>query len=238
MGFKDKVVVVTGGAGGIGRDIVERFRSEGADVCIIDTADNLYFVGDLADERVLKAFAEKVIADFGQIDILINNAPPTMKGIADCSYDAFSRALAVGVTAPFFLAKLFTPHFAQGAAIVNISSTRARMSQPNTESYSAAKGGLDALTHALSISLAGKVRVNAISPGWIDTTGQTFSGADAAQHPAGRIGCPADIAEMVLFLCSEKAGFITGENICIDGGMTRQMIYSGDFGWSYRPNEK
>lgn len=106
------------------------------------------------------------------------------------------------------------------------------MSQPQTESYTAAKGGISALTHALAISLAGKVRVNSISPGWIDTSYKIYTGADASQHPAGRVGTPMDIANMVLFLCSDKAGFITGENICIDGGMTKQMIYHDDFGWT------
>ena len=138
----------------------------------------------------------------------------------------------MGVTAPFYLAKLFLSYFSQGASIVNLSSSRDRMSQPQTESYTAAKGGISALTHALAVSLAGKVRVNSISPGWIDTSYKIYTGADASQHPAGRVGTPMDIANMVLFLCSDKAGFITGENICIDGGMTRQMIYHNDFGWT------
>ena len=121
---------------------------------------------------------------------------------------------------------------AEGAAIVNISSSRDRMSQPQTESYTAAKGGIAALTHALAVSLAGKVRVNSISPGWIDTAYTVYEGPDAVQQPIGRVGNPLDIANMVLYLCSDKAGFITGENICIDGGMTRQMIYHGDNGWT------
>ena len=138
----------------------------------------------------------------------------------------------MGVTAPFYLAKLFAPHFAPGASIVNISSSRDRMSQPQTESYTAAKGGISALTHALAVSLSGKVRVNSISPGWIDTGDAVWEGPDAVQQPAGRVGNPLDIANMVLYLCSQKAGFLTGENICIDGGMTRQMIYHNDFGWT------
>ncbi len=235
MLFKDTVVAVTGGAVGIGRAIADEFSKAGAHVCIIDQTPNRYFVGDLSDEKILVAFKEKVISDYGRLDFLINNAPPRMKGLSDCSYDDFSRAMAVGVTAPFYLAKLFMPYFSKRAAIVNISSTRARMSQPDTESYSAAKGGLDALTHAMAVSLSGRVRVNAISPGWIDTQGKHYTGADADQHPAGRVGNPLDIANMALFLCSEKAAFITGENICIDGGMTRQMIYSGDNGWHYTP---
>ena len=105
------------------------------------------------------------------------------------------------------------------------------MSQPQSESYSASKGGIHALTHALAVSLAHKVRVNSISPGWIDTTSSTFEGSDASQHLVNRVGNPLDIANMVLFLCSEKASFITGENICIDGGMTKLMIYHNDYNW-------
>lgn len=230
--FKNKIVVVTGGAQGIGKCIAEEFRKNGAKVCIIDKQPNDYFTGDLAEEETLVCFAKKVIAEHGRVDYLINNALPLMKGIKKCSYGEFNYALRVGVTAPFYLTKLFLPHFSSGAAIVNISSSRDRMSQPQTESYTAAKGGIAALTHALAASLRGKVRVNSISPGWIDTAYTEYTGADAAQHPAGRVGNPLDIANMVLYLCSDKTGFITGENICIDGGMTRQMIYHNDFGWT------
>ena len=230
--FTDKVAVVTGGAKGIGKAIAEEFRKAGASVCIIDLLPNDYFVGDIADQAVLETFARKVIADYGHVDYLVNNALPLMKGIDTCSWEEFSYALQVGVTAPFYLTKLFMPYFAPGAAVVNISSSRDRMSQPQTESYTAAKGGIAALTHALAVSLSGKVRVNSISPGWIETGSEVWTGPDAFQQPAGRVGNPLDIASMVLFLCSGKAGFITGENICIDGGMTRQMIYHNDFGWS------
>ena len=230
--FENKVAVVTGGAKGIGKAIVEKFRKAGAQVCIIDLLPNDYFVGDLAHQEVLERFAHKVIADHGHVDYLINNALPLMKGIEECTYEEFNYALRVGVTAPFYLAKLFAPHFAPGGAIVNISSSRDRMSQPQTESYTAAKGGISALTHALAVSLAGKVRVNSVSPGWIDTDYTVYEGPDAIQHPAGRVGNPLDIANMVLYLCSDQAGFITGENICIDGGMTRQMIYHNDCGWT------
>ena len=154
-----------------------------------------------------------------------------MCGIENGSYEDFEYALKVGVTAPFYLSKLFMPHFAAGASIVNISSSRDRMSQPQTESYTAAKGGIAALTHALAVSLAGKARVNSISPGWIDTAYTVYEGPDAYQQPAGRVGNPMDIANMVMYLCSDKSCFITGENICIDGGMTRHMIYHGDNGW-------
>ena len=230
--FENKVAVITGGARGIGKCISGMFCDCGARTAIIDLLDNDYFVGDIADKETLERFAEKVISDFGHVDYLINNAAPLMCGVSDGSWEDFEYALKVGVTAPFYLSKLFVPHFAKGASIVNISSSRDRMSQKETESYTAAKGAVSALTHALAVSLGGRVRVNSISPGWIDTTNTNYSGADAVQQPAGRVGHPSDIANMVLYLCSDMAGFITGENICIDGGMTRQMIYHGDYGWS------
>ena len=229
--FSGKVVVVTGGARGIGKCICEKFREAGAVVCVIDLLENDYFVGDLADKATLEEFAKKVISDYGHVDYLINNAAPKFCGITNGSYDDFEYALKVGVTAPFYLSKLFAPYFAKGASIVNISSSRDRMSQPESESYTSAKGGIAALTHALAVSLAGKVRVNSISPGWIDNDYTVYEGPDATQQPAGRVGNPSDIANMVLYLCSDMAGFITGENICIDGGMTKQMIYHGDHGW-------
>ena len=235
--FNGKVAVVTGGAHGIGKAIAEAFRREGAAVHVIDIQPGDWFVGDVSDKTALERFAAYVIEQSGHVDYLINNALPLMKGINECSWEDFTHALAVGVTAPFYLTKLLMPHFAPGASIINISSSRDRMSQPQTESYTAAKGGIAALTHALAISLAGKVRVNSISPGWIDTTESEITGADALQQPTGRVGKPEDIVEMALFLCSDKAGFITGENICIDGGMTKLMIYHGEHGWSYDSNQ-
>lgn len=230
--FKDKVALVTGGAAGIGKCICEKFKEAGAHVCVIDICDNDYFKGDISDKDVLESFSKKVIDEYGRVDFLINNAPPATYGIDTGSYDDFEYALKVGVTAPFYLSKLFLPYFTEGASIVNISSSRDRMSQPQTESYTAAKGGISALTHALAVSFSGKVRVNSVSPGWIDNNYTVYEGPDAYQQPSGRVGNPNDIANMVLYLCSDMAGFITGENICIDGGMTRQMIYHGDCGWS------
>ena len=231
MTYKGKVAVVTGGAHGIGRCITEEFRKQGASVAVIDVREGDHFVGDVSKKEVLETFADEVISRYGKVDYIINNALPLMKGLDECTWEEFQYALSVGVTAPFYLVKLLAPHLAEGASIVNISSSRDRMSQAQTESYTAAKGGIAALTHALAVTLRGKARVNSISPGWIDTDFKEYEGPDAKQQPAGRVGNPMDIAGMVLFLCSDKAGFITGENICIDGGMTRQMIYHGDYGW-------
>lgn len=229
--FKNKVAVITGGANGIGKVIADEFRKSGAYVCIIDIAENDYFIGDISDEKILREFTDKVISEHRNIDYLINNAAPPMGGIEDFSYTDFNYSLMVGVSAPFMLTKLFKDNFNDGGSVVNISSTRDRMSQRNTEAYTAAKGGISALTHSLSVSLSGKVRVNSISPGWIDTENQTFYGSNKSQHPAGRVGTPMDIANMVLYICSDKAGFITGENIAIDGGMSHLMIYHNDKGW-------
>ncbi len=233
--FQNKVIVITGGAKGIGKCIAGEFRKNGAQVAVIDCVPGDHYVGNIGDKATLEAFAASVIAKYGRVDVLVNNAPPAFRGIDSCTYEEFQQALAVGVTAPFYLAKLFAPHFAPGASILNISSSRDRMSQPQSESYTAAKGGIAALTHALAVSLAGNVRVNSISPGWIDTDYTIYEGPDALQQPAGRVGNPLDIAHMALFLASSKAGFITGENICIDGGQTRLMIYHGDHGWHYDP---
>lgn len=229
--FKDKIIVITGGAHGIGKRIREDFEKEGARVFVIDTTPGDWFVGDIASKDTLEAFARHVIEKAGHVDVLVNNAPPIMRGIDQCTYEEFSKALAVGVTAPFYLTKLFCPYFAPGASVVNISSSRDRMSQKQTESYTAAKGGIKALTHALAVSLSGRVRVNSISPGWIDTDYTQYEGPDATQQPAGRVGNPNDISSLVLFLASDKASFIDGENIAVDGGMTKLMIYHNDHGW-------
>ena len=230
--FQNKIAVVTGGARGIGKCIREQFEAAGATVCVIDLLENDFFVGDVSSKTDLEAFAKKVIDTYGRVDYVINNAAPTACGLETGSYEDFEYALKVGVTAPFYLTKLLMPYLSEGASVVNISSSRDRMSQPQTESYTAAKGGISALTHGMAASLAGRARVNSVSPGWIDTNYIVYEGPDATQHPAGRVGNPPDIAATVLFLCSDMAGFITGENICVDGGMTRLMIYHGDHGWS------
>lgn len=229
--FKDKVVIVTGGANGIGKCVVEEFRRRGAIVYVVDKCEGKHFVGDISKKEIIESFVAEVLMKHNTVDIIINNALPVMRGIDECTYEEFQYALSVGVTAPFYLVKLFMPYLADGASIINISSSRDRMSQPQTESYTAAKGGIAALTHALAVSLAGRARVNSISPGWINTTDTIYEGPDATQQPVGRVGTPMDISNIVLFLCSDKAGFITGENICVDGGMTRQMIYHNDNGW-------
>ena len=232
---KPKVAVVTGGGQGIGKAICEAFVEQGMVVCTIDIKDNDYFVGDIADENILRQFASKVISEYGTVDFLINNACISRGGLTNCSFDDFNYVLHVGVSAPFLLSQMFMQHFTKQASIVNISSTRHLMSQANTESYTAAKGAITALTHAMAVTLAGKVRVNSISPGWIDTTNSQFEGSDANQHPVGRVGTPSDIVNAVMFLCDQKSSFITGQDITVDGGMTKQMIYHNDWGWSYNP---
>ena len=233
MNFQDKVVVITGGAHGIGLCAADEFKKYGAHVCVIDCSEGDYYVGDIGNKVDLENFAQAVIEKYGRVDVLINNAPPQMQGIDNCTWEQFQNAMNVGVTAPFYLCKLFSPYFSQGASIINISSSRDRMSQPQTESYTAAKGGIAALTHALAVSFAGRVRVNSISPGWIDTEYTIYEGPDAKQQPVGRVGNPLDVVNMIVFLASDKAGFITGENICIDGGQTKLMIYHGDHGWTF-----
>lgn len=252
MDWTGKVCVVTGGAQGIGRELVTGFSSLGARVAWIDVdreageqlltalpgggKDTLFVHGDVAESTILEGFSRRVADAFGGVDVLVNNACLTRGGIlTPCDYDEFNYVLRVGVSAPYYLTQLLLPLFRQGASVVNLSSTRAGMSQRDTESYSAAKGGISSLTHALANSLAGKVRVNAIAPGWIETGKEEHNQADRGQHPSGRVGRPDDILRAVLFLCDRENTFINGETLTIDGGMSRRMIYSGDEGWEYHP---
>lgn len=257
MKYRNKICVITGGGGGIGRCLCREFAREGAKIAFLDMnaqkgeetlsslremgCESIFFAGDIAEKETLNKFSRMVVDTFGGVDVLVNNACLTRGGIlSGCSYEDFNYVLRVGVSAPYYLTQLFLPYFRPGAAVCNISSTRAFMSQSDTESYTAAKGGISALTHALSISLRGKVRVNSVAPGWIDTGAYhdpgykpSYSPADTAQHPSARVGEPLDIARAVLFLCHEQNSFIDGETITVDGGMTHLMIYDGDEGWSY-----
>ena len=241
--FHGKCAIVTGAARGIGRCIARRLMEAGCRVAVIDLLEaqdagyDLFMQGDIADAKVLERFAGEVAALFGRIDFIVNNACYSNRGIlSGCSWADFNHVLMTGVSAPYYLALLMKDRFGEDASIVNIASSRAFMSQADTESYSAAKGGIVALTHALAISLAGKARVNSVAPGWIETDPEAVnSHEDHVQQPVGRIGTPDDIANMVLFLLSRDAGFISGENIMVDGGMSKNMIYHNDFGWAYRP---
>lgn len=240
MKFLNKVVVITGGSQGIGKALVEGFLQEGALVAVIDKDSSdmdcdYFFQGDLSEKENLEAFAADLIERYGKIDILIHNAGLSCKGIlSDCSYEDFLYVQKVGIVAPYYLTSLLKKKMNKGASIICISSSRWEMSQPDTESYSASKGGVTSLTHALAVSLGGKVRVNAISPGWIETGKTKHSKEDRHQHPVKRVGTPEDIVSMAMFLGSEESSFITGQNFTVDGGMSKQMIYHDDWGWTYK----
>ncbi len=239
MSFDKKLAIVTGGSNGIGQFIVKKFLENDFTVAVIDKEDNntncdLFVKGDIANKIDLDRFLEKYLDRYKKVDYLINNACLSKRGIlSECSYEDFLYVQKVGVTAPYYLSLKLKPYLSDNSSIINISSTRAFMSQPDTESYSAAKGGITALTHSLAASLKGKTRVNAIAPGWIDNDRKHWSIADYNQHLTNSIGEPEDISNMVLFLCSNKAKFITGQTFIIDGGMTKNMIYHGDNNWEY-----
>ena len=238
MRYQDQKVVITGAAQGIGRALAQAFLEAGAQVAVmdlkpVDLAADLVFQGDVGRREDLEIFAVQCMEQLGRVDVLVNNAMMTRGGIDRCSYDDFVAVLQVGLAAPYYLTRLLLPAFSQGASVINLSSTRAFQSQAQTESYTAAKGGITALTHALAVSLAGRARVNAIAPGWIDVAGAAGEGPDQAQHPVGRVGQAEDIVKAVFFLASGDAGFITGQTLVVDGGMSKLMVYHGDQGWTY-----
>lgn len=242
-------VLITGGAQGIGRAAAQRFLQAGWQVVIADSdaaagaaAETAlaalgpvrFIAADIAREAEVTQLIAAAREHCGRLDALINNAAILRnKPLAELSLADWERVIGVNLTGALLCSKYAAPHLAErGGSIVNIASTRAHMSEPHTEAYSASKGGLVALTHALAISLGPRVRVNCVSPGWIDVgdwhtppTPARLSAEDHAQHPAGRVGRPEDVAEMILYLCSAAAGFITGQEFIVDGGMTRKMIY-------------
>jgi len=246
-----RAALVTGGAQGIGKATVKQFLQEEISVAFVDTdaeagretqeelghLGELSFVaGDVADEATARRAVRRVHKDFGRLDVLVNNAGIGInKPLAALTLREWNRVLAVNLTGAFLFSKHCAPDLKKNrGAIINIASTRALMSEAHTEAYSASKGGTVALTHALAVSLGPEVRVNCISPGWIAVSEgrkrrrmekPTLSEADHLQHPAGRVGKPEDIASLVSFLVSPAAGFITGANFVVDGGMTRKMIY-------------
>lgn len=249
-----KVAAVTGGAQGIGRAISLAFAQAGYDVAAADIdkeaglelirdirqlgRQGMFLCVDLSAEEEVQRWFRVIAEEFGRVDALINNAGISKGGsMLELPVSDFDRVLAVNLRGPFLCSRQAAALMKRqgGGSIVHIASTRALMSEADTEAYSASKGGLLALTHAMAVSLGSYgIRVNAISPGWIETrdwqkasrrTEPVHSERDRLQHPVGRVGRPEDIAAACLYLCGEKAGFITGQNLVIDGGMTVKMIY-------------
>ncbi|MBX0332537.1 glucose 1-dehydrogenase [Pontibacter sp. HSC-14F20] len=255
--YKDKIVLITGGAQGIGLGMAQAFGQAGAQVVVADADKEAgrealqrlqsqqhkaaFIPCDVSVEHEVIALMEKVKEEHGRLDVLVNNAgiaDPFAGNLDEMQMSEFDRILAVNLRGPVLCAKyaLALLRQAEHPAILNITSTRAFMSEPDTFAYSASKGGLEALTHSLAVSLApDRIRVNAIAPGWVETGAwqkekeryePQHTREDKEQHPAGRVGEPQDIAEAALFLCSGRAGFITGQHLVIDGGMTVKMIYT------------
>ncbi|MHC6224757.1 SDR family oxidoreductase [Pseudomonas sp. X10] len=244
-----RVALVTGAARGIGLGIAAWLISEGWQVVLSDLdrsrgakvakalGEHAWFVGmDVADEAQVITGVAEVLGQFGRLDALVCNAAvanPHNGTLESLSLTQWNRVLAVNLSGPMLLAKHCAPYLrAHGGAIVNLASTRARQSEPDSEAYAASKGGLLALTHALAMSLGPEIRVNAVSPGWIDARdpaqrrAEPLTEADHAQHPTGRVGTVEDVAAMVAWLLSRQAGFVTGQEFVVDGGMTRKMIYT------------
>ena len=252
-GLQDKIVITTGAGKGIGKCTALEFIKQNSKIFAIDIdafaleqlkieADKInpnhcnIIECDISDENSVKSMIQKVLSQEKRIDILINNAAHIdipMGNIFDDTMEKFDRSIAVNLRGTFMCSKFSYPFMPPGSSIINIASTRALMSEPMTEAYSASKGGIVALTHSMSMSLGEKgIRVNAISPGWIDVSSwrpngkqELISENDKKQHPVGRVGTPFDISNMIMFLVSEEAGFITGQNFVVDGGMTKKMIY-------------
>jgi NAD(P)-dependent dehydrogenase (short-subunit alcohol dehydrogenase family) len=229
-----KTALVTGGSRGIGRGTVTLLAQRGYRVAVADldrpdtAGESTFFRCDVAREASVRNCVREVLRRFGRLDALINNAglaDPTDPPVEKLKLAAWNRRIGVNLTGVFLMTKHCVPHLRKTAgAIVNIASTRALQSEADTEAYAATKGGVVALTHALAMSLGPRIRVNCISPGWIARS--KLSRKDHAQHPVGRAGRPQDVGELVAFLISEQAGFITGQNFVADGGMTRKMIYT------------
>jgi NAD(P)-dependent dehydrogenase (short-subunit alcohol dehydrogenase family) len=236
-----KTAIVTGGGHGIGKAIVFKLLDEGCRVMVLESNrawiealehkenDRLFpFLCDVGVPEEVEQTVKIAGQQFGCIDYVVNNAGIScFKPIENVTVEDWNRVLSVNLGSIFYLIKSVKPLLSEHSAIVNIASTRALMSEPDSEAYAATKGGIVALTHALSISLSPKTRVNCISPGWIEVNHyENLSEADHLQQPVGRVGLVNDIAEAAAFLLNEKAGFITGQNIVIDGGMTKKMIYT------------
>lgn len=234
MSESSPVALVTGGAHGIGAGIAAHLAQKGwrvvtADLKPAPDAPGRHVVADIAEEAAVAELVEGIAAREGRLDAMVCNAGIMVrKPVEELSLAEWQRVLGTNLTSTFLLARAGAKLLrASGrGAIVTIASTRAHMSEPNTESYSASKGGLLALTHALAVSLGPAIRVNCVSPGWIDVAGEDLRPEDHAQHPAGRVGRVEDIAALVAWLAGPEAGFVTGSELISDGGMTRKMIYA------------
>jgi NAD(P)-dependent dehydrogenase (short-subunit alcohol dehydrogenase family) len=226
----DKVALVTGGAQGIGKAIAELLAGRGYRVAVADIrkSDSFCVRTDVSREPAVRNCIRRVVKEFGRLDAVVNNAgiAASANGRVDrLSLREWNHRIGTNLTGAFLMAKHAAPHLRKSrGALVNVASTRALQSEPDTEAYAASKGGLVALTHALAMSLGPEVRVNCVSPGWI--AHKPVRNKDPAQHPVGRVGNPQDVAELVAYLISDAAGFVTGQNFIIDGGMTKKMIYA------------
>ena len=247
-----QVAIVTGGGQGIGKATAKRLLEKGLKVVIAEVDDEAgretaaeyqalgdirYVRCDVADEAQVRHLIDETVGQHRRLDVLVNNAGiGRFKRLEETTLADWNAAIGVNLTGAFLCAKYAAPHLRPTrGAIVNIASTRALMSEPGTTAYSASKGGIVALTHSLAVSLGPEVRVNCISPGWIEVgdwkkrsarTAPKHSERDRSQHPAGRVGVPEDVAALVEYLISAAAGFVTGANFVVDGGMTRKMIYA------------